>query len=108
MEFDDIDRTVLVTSAPPFGFKTRRTFDRTGALARGELALLRCVIEHVDYGLALIHIATRKLRLANQPALIAMGGESGHSSGLCVLDGQVQALHQQDERTFERSITLAR
>lgn len=70
--------------------------------------LLRCVIEHVDYGLALIHIATRKLRLANQPALIAMGGESGHSSGLCVIDGQVQALRQPDERTFERSLTLAR
>lgn len=70
--------------------------------------LLRCVIEHVDYGLALICIASRKLRLANQPALVAMGGESGHSSGLCVFDGLVHAVRPSDERVFERSLTLAR
>ncbi|KQP13627.1 LuxR C-terminal-related transcriptional regulator [Pseudorhodoferax sp. Leaf267] len=70
--------------------------------------LLRSVIEHVDYGLALISIGTRKLRLANQPALIAMSPESGHSSGLCLIDGIVHALRPQDDRAFERSLTLAR
>lgn len=71
-------------------------------------ALLRCMLEHVDYGMALMSIATRRLRLANAPALLAMSADSGHSSGLMVVDGMVSALLPQDERTLERSLTLAR
>lgn len=70
-------------------------------------ALLRCVIEHLDYGLALVHIGSRRLRLANSPALLAMSADSGHSSGLCVTAGQVCGLNPQDEHALERSLTLA-
>lgn len=71
-------------------------------------SLLRCMLEHVDYGMALMSIATRRLRLANAPALLAMSGDSGHSSGLTVIDGMVCAVLPQDERALERSLTLAR
>lgn len=71
-------------------------------------ALLRCVLEHVDYGLALMSIATRRLRLANSPALLAMSADSGHSSGLAVVCGKICALNPQDEHAFDRSLTLAR
>lgn len=71
-------------------------------------AMLRCIIEHVDYGLALISIGSRRLRLANSPALLAMSADSGHSSGLAVVAGEVCALTPQGERALERSMTLAR
>ncbi|WP_326534030.1 helix-turn-helix transcriptional regulator [Pseudorhodoferax sp.] len=71
-------------------------------------AMLRCIIEHVDYGLALISIASRRLRLANSPALLAMSGDSGHSSGLAIVAGEICALTPQGERALERSLTLAR
>lgn len=71
-------------------------------------ALLRCVLEHVDYGLALMCIATRRLRLANSPALLAMSADSGHSSGLAVVGGRICALDAQDEHAFDHSLTLAR
>lgn len=105
-----LDSLPSLAMTPPW---TPQSFtnDRAPATAPdpvGAAMLLRCVIEHVDYGLALVHIGSHKLRLANQPALIAMGGESGHGSGLCVVDGLVQALRPQDERAFERSLTLAR
>lgn len=71
-------------------------------------AMLRCIIEHVDYGLALISIGTRRLRLANSHALLAMSADSEHSSGLSVVAGQVCALTPAGERALERSLTLAR
>ncbi|MFT3718898.1 helix-turn-helix transcriptional regulator [Pseudorhodoferax sp.] len=77
-------------------------------LAANATALLRCVLEHVDYGLALISIASRRLRLANAPALLAMSADSGHSSGLMVAAGEVCTFHPQDERALDRSLTLAR
>jgi DNA-binding CsgD family transcriptional regulator len=105
-----LDSLTPIDTATPWptpGYATERaTAPAADAVDAGQL--LRCVIEHVDYGLALINIATRKLRLANQPALIAMSAESGHSSGLCVIDGHVQAVCAQDERAFERILTLAR
>ncbi len=72
------------------------------------MTLLRCVIEHVDYGLALIDIDTHRLRLANTPALLAMSGEGRTRSGLSLAGGSVQAAQQADERSFEHSMTLAR
>lgn len=72
------------------------------------VATLRCIIEHVDYGLALIAIDSRRLRLANSHALHAMGAESGHSSGLSVVAGELCAISAHGERAFERSLTLAR
>jgi|EndMetStandDraft_4_1072995.scaffolds.fasta_scaffold200108_1 DNA-binding CsgD family transcriptional regulator len=74
----------------------------------GNAALLRCVIEHVDYGLALIRMTSRRLQFANTSALLAMSGEGSNASGLCLMDGRVSTLRSPDERQFERSITLAR
>lgn len=71
-------------------------------------AVLRCIIEHVDYGLALIAIASRRLRLANSHALLAMSADSGHSSGLSIVEGQVCGVAPAAERALERSLTLAR
>lgn len=71
-------------------------------------AMLRCIIEHVDYGLALISIGTRRLLLANAPALLAMSADSDHASGLSVVSGEVCALTAPGERALERSLTLAR
>jgi len=74
----------------------------------GSAALLRCVIEHVDYGLALIRMTSRRLQFANTSALLAMSGEGSNASGLCLTDGRINTLRSPDERQFERSITLAR
>ena len=70
--------------------------------------MLRCIIEHVDYGLALISIGSRRLHLANSAALLAMSSDSNHSSGLSVVAGELCALTPVGERALERSLTLAR
>lgn len=70
--------------------------------------LLRCIIEHVDYGLALVSIGSRRLHLANSAALSAMGADSNYSSGLAVVEGKLSALTPAGERALERSLTLAR
>lgn len=71
-------------------------------------AMLRCIIEHVDYGLALIAIGTRRLRMANSHALLALSADAGHACGLAIVDGQVCGVAPAGERALERSLTLAR
>ncbi len=72
------------------------------------LTLMRCVLEHVDYGLALIHMASRRMHFANTPALLAMTGTGSRSSGLCLVDGRVGTVRSDDNWQLDRIITLAR
>jgi DNA-binding CsgD family transcriptional regulator len=72
------------------------------------VAMLRCIIEHVDYGLAWISIDSRRLHLANARALQAMSADSGHSSGLSIVAGELCAISEHGERALDRSLTLAR
>ncbi len=77
----------------------------SGARASSATGLLRSVLEHVDYGLALLDIATRRVRLANGAAMRALGDE--RTGGLALVNGQVRARNTPDERRFERALTLA-
>ena len=67
--------------------------------------LLRCVLEHVDYGLALVDIATRRLRLSNAVAMRALSGDG--TGGLCLVGGQLHARQSGDERRLDRALGLA-
>ena len=68
-------------------------------------ALLRSVLEHVDYGLALIDLASRRIRLSNSAAMRALGDE--RMGGLALVGGQVRARNASDERRFERAVAQA-
>ena len=70
--------------------------------------LMRCMLEHVDYGLALVHIGTRRLDFANTPAMLAMRGPGASSSGLHLMEGRIDTLHGRDARQLDHVLTLAR
>lgn len=103
---------MLETSTPVRAETAWQASDAAAAAPRRSLpdttGMLRCIIEHVDYGLALVSISSRRLHLANSHALLAMSADSGHSSGLSIVAGQVGALTPAGERALERSMTLAR
>lgn len=59
----------------------------TPVLPGVSLAMLRAVLDQVDYGLAVVHVDTRHLVFANTHALRALANDSAQSHGLSLIQG---------------------
>lgn len=71
------------------------------------LGLMQCVLEQMDYGLALVHIPTRKIRFANRLAHDGLNGPGSRRSGLCMQDGCLNTLLHTDHAQLERAMLRA-
>ena len=71
------------------------------------LALMHCVLEQMDYGLALVHMATRQIRFANRLAHDGLNGPGSLRSGLCMLDGRLNTLLRTDTPQLELALLRA-
>jgi len=71
------------------------------------LALMQCVLEQIDYGLALVHMASRQIRFANRLALDGLEGPGNLRSGLCVVRGQLTTRLRTDAPQLEHALLHA-
>lgn len=71
------------------------------------LVLMQCVLEQMDYGLALVHMATRQIRFANRLAHDGLNGQGSLRSGLCILDGRLNTLLRTDTSQLEHALVRA-
>ncbi|WP_394790180.1 helix-turn-helix transcriptional regulator [Rhodoferax sp.] len=71
------------------------------------LSLMQCVLEQMDYGLALVHMPTRQIRFANRLAHDGLNGPGSLRSGLCVTEGRLNTLLNVDHAQLERALLRA-
>ncbi|MEO5793891.1 MAG: helix-turn-helix transcriptional regulator [Rhodoferax sp.] len=71
------------------------------------LVLMQCVLEQMDYGLALVHMATRQIRFANRLAHDALSGPGSLRSGLCMADGRLSTQLRTDTPQLEHAMLRA-
>ena len=71
------------------------------------LVLMQCVLEQMDYGLALVHTRTWQIRFANRLAHASMRAANGQGSGLCVLDGRLSTVLPTDAEQLENALCRA-
>lgn len=71
------------------------------------LILMQCVLEQMDYGLALVHMATRQIRFANRLAHDGLNGPGSLRSGLCVVDGRLNTLLRTDTPQLDHALVRA-
>lgn len=71
------------------------------------LALMQCVLEQMDYGLALVHIATRHIRFANRLAHDGLNGSGSLRSGLCMVNGRLSTLLRTHTPQLEHALLRA-
>lgn len=71
------------------------------------LGLMQCVLEQMDYGLALVHMATRQIRFANRLAHDGLNGPGSLRSGLCMVAGRLSTLLPTDHAQLERALLRA-
>jgi len=93
-DFQTADAVVYVDEPP--------TPDVTDALG-----LMQCVLEQMDYGLALVHMATRHIHFANRLAQDALHGAGSQRSGLCVVAGRLGTVLPSDMAQLERALQRA-
>ncbi len=71
------------------------------------LNLMQCVLEQMDYGLALVHMATRQIRFANRLAHDGLNNPGNLRSGLCMLDGRLTTLLRTDTLQLDHALLRA-
>lgn len=71
------------------------------------LILMQCVLEQMDYGLALVHMVTRQIRFSNRLAYSSLQGAGSARSGLCITDGRLTTLLNSDEAQLEHALLRA-
>jgi hypothetical protein len=71
------------------------------------LVLMQCVLEQMDYGLALVHMVTRQIRFSNRLAYSSLQGAGSARSGLCITDGRLTTLLNSDEAQLEHALLRA-
>lgn len=96
---------MLNIASPAFAAGTIRYID--GSEPSDTLALMQCVLEQMDYGLALVHIATRQIRFANRLAHDGLDGPGTLRSGLCIVDGRLSTLLRSDTPQLEHALLRA-
>lgn len=96
----------MLNIAPsPFAAETINYIDE--AEPADTLALMQCVLEQMDYGLALVHLATRQIRFANRLAHDGLDGPGSLRSGLCLVAGRLATLLRSDTPQLEHALLRA-
>ncbi|MBC7620022.1 MAG: hypothetical protein H7293_13740 [Candidatus Saccharibacteria bacterium] len=96
---------MLNTAPSPFVAETINYIDEPEL--SDTLTLMQCVLEQMDYGLALIHMGTRQIRFANRLAHDGLGGPGSLRSGLCSVDGRLNTLLRTDTPQLEHALLRA-
>ena len=71
------------------------------------VALMQCVLEQMDYGLALVHMASRQIRFANRLAHDGLDGPANLRSGLCLVNGRLSTVLRTDTPSLEHALLRA-
>ncbi|MBC7683400.1 MAG: hypothetical protein H7172_13805 [Ferruginibacter sp.] len=99
------DFAMLNTAPSPFAGETINYIDEPEL--SDTLTLMQCVLEQMDYGLALVHMGTRQIRFANRLAHDGLEGPGSLRSGLCNVDGRLCTLLRTDTPQLEHALLRA-